>query len=88
MGLNKVFKFTLYVTALASAGFCFADSCDAMKAEVNNLTKSSTNLNASISKIESKALNGDNCAKNIIGRLFYEGKIVGKDIARDRKSVV
>ena len=80
--MNKVFKLSLLLTALTSAGLCFADACDDMKAEVNNLTKSSTNLNASISKIESKALNGDNCAKNIIGRLFYEGKIVGKDRAR------
>lgn len=79
MDLNKKIKVAVVFAAFFYASFSHADDCEVMKSEANKLNKSSLHLKSSIAKIETTALNGNFCAKNIIGRFFYEGKIVEKD---------
>ena len=79
MGLNKKLKLVVVFTTISFACFSFAEDCEVMRTEANQLNKSSLQLQTSISKIETAALNGNFCAKNIIGRFYYEGKIVDKD---------
>jgi hypothetical protein len=79
MDLNKKIKLGLVFAAFFYANICYADDCEVMKSEANKLNKSSLNLKTSIARIETTALNGNFCAKNIIGRFFYEGRIIEKD---------
>jgi hypothetical protein len=79
MDLNKKIKVALVFAAFFYANFSFADDCEVMKSDATKLNKSSLHLKTSIAQIETAALNGNSCAKNIIGRFFYEGRIIEKD---------
>jgi hypothetical protein len=79
MDLNNFAKLIALVALSIFSTLSHANDCESMKSDVNKLDKSSLNLKSTIEKIESAALKGNFCAKNIIGRIFYEGKIVEKD---------
>jgi TPR repeat protein len=82
MGSNKFHRWFFLVLSIVLSGNCFSVTCEELKNKFNSLEKNSTNIYQSLQEYERLAQSGDSCAKNIIGRIFYEGVFVSKDRER------